>query len=330
MLTSYYTDEQGFLQSASLETVLFPQDSGRRSWISLVNPTADEINKVTSATGIDERTLRQALDPYKIGGVDIVDGVDDGGYIAIVIDVPFEEDMTRGGHTTQLYQTYPLGLIMFNRGIVTVSLKELSSVVELVEDRARLASVINQRSMLVLAMLHATAQGCTRILADMNHRAKQLEERLYTSLDNEQLIKLLVISKSLIFLNASLSSNKTVVHTLAATNAMMKYDAEGVLIHEVVRETDQALEMITIYSAVLKESVEVSASIIANNQNKVMKFLAAVTLVVAVPTVVSGLFGMNVAGIPLRDNVGAFWIIVGACGMGGLIVAIIMRNRKLM
>lgn len=330
MLTTYYTDEQGLLLHANQKVVLSTPESGRRSWVSLTNPTEEEINEVTAATGIDKGSLRQALDPYKIGGVDVIDGVDDGGYIAIVIDVPFEEDMTRGGHTTQLFQTYPLGIIMFNRGVVTVSLKELDSVTELIEDHARLSSVINKRSLLVLALLHAAAQSCTTILADMNRRAKQLEEQLYTSMDNEQLIKLLVISKSLIFLNASLSANRAVVHELATTNAMLKYDAEGALIRDVVRETDQALEMITIYSAVLKESVEVSASIIANNQNKVMKFLAAITLVVAVPTVVSGWFGMNVGGIPLREYEWAFWTIVLACGVGGLIVALIMRYRKLM
>ena len=60
--------------------------------------------------------------------------------------------------------------------------------------------------------------------------------------------------------------------------------------------------MCTIYSNVLSETMNVFASIISNNQNQVMKFLTSVTIVISIPTLISGMLGMNVGGIPFMNS----------------------------
>ena len=70
------------------------------------------------------------------------------------------------------------------------------------------------------------------------------------------------------------------------------------------------------------------SSIISNNQNNVMKLLAAITIVMAIPTMVSGFFGMNVP-LPLAGLAWAFYLILGGTALLCLIVLIILYKKKM-
>ena len=59
--------------------------------------------------------------------------------------------------------------------------------------------------------------------------------------------------------------------------------------------------MVEMYSHILNSMIEVFASIISNNLNLVMKFLASVTIILAIPTLISGLWGMNVP-VPFAES----------------------------
>lgn len=329
MLVSYVRDAQGQL-SQSDGLVPIDASAGNRYWFQLTKPTSDELKQVVAQTGVPIRALEHALDPNQISTVEHMGDLDNGGYAALIVDVPVTESFSRGGHTSALYQTYPLGIVLFHDGVVTVSLKETDVLHSFTQDTKRIAELLGKRSLFLLEVLLCLANQCVDILDEMNKVSKDLEEKLYSSLDNEQLIKLLMISRSFIFLKTSITSNAEVVHELEMLHFMSKYDDDNAIITEVLLETKQALEMINIYTAVLKESVEVCASIIANNQNKVMKFLAAIMLITAVPTIVGGLFGMNVTGIPLANHPLAFWLIIGACFATAGGVGYIMRKRGIM
>ena len=55
------------------------------------------------------------------------------------------------------------------------------------------------------------------------------------------------------------------------------------------------------------------ASVISNNLNIVMKFLAAITIILTIPEIIAGYFGMNTSGLPFAGGT-----------QGTLIVTIIM------
>ena len=75
--------------------------------------------------------------------------------------------------------------------------------------------------------------------------------------------------------------------------------------------------MSSIYSSILSGTMGTVASVISNNLNIVMKFLTSITIVMAIPTMISSFFGMNVA-LPLHSQF-SFWIIIVAsmvfCGI---------------
>ncbi len=92
---------------------------------------------------------------------------------------------------------------------------------------------------------------------------------------------------------------------------------------DVIVENKQAIEMANIYSGILSGTMDAFASVISNNLNIVMKFLATITIVMSIPTMVASFYGMNVnsLGMPFADNPHGFIIVLGLTLALTLIVA---------
>lgn len=330
MLTSYSKNSLNEVVRVDSTIPNPPNPEHNHLWINLTNPTEQEVDDVVTRTGVSREAIEYALDPNQISMLELFGDVDQDGFAAILVDAPTAENLTRGGITYSLYQTYPLGIILYKYGTITVSLKDITVLHPFSTNMIQLDQLINRRSLFVLNILLDLAHDYNDILNDLIRIAKTTEEKLYKSLDNEELIKLLIISRSLIFLKTSISTNDTVVDKLANSDFMRKYDSDSGILEDVRIETKQALEMISIYNSVLKESVDVCANIIANNQNKVMKFLAAITLMTAVPTIVGGLFGMNVPGIPFARHPFGFWLICATSACVALVIGIIMHRKQIL
>ena len=116
-------------------------------------------------------------------------------------------------------------------------------------------------------------------------------------MENSELFNLLDLQKSLTYFTTSLRSNYIVTEKLLRLRST---NQSGHLI-KLYEEDEDLLEDVEMYSHILNSMMEVFASIISNNLNLVMKFLASVTIILAIPTTIGGLWGMNVP-VPLEGN----------------------------
>ena len=94
-------------------------------------------------------------------------------------------------------------------------------------------------------------------------------------------------------------------------------------------DNSQALEMANIYTDILTSTLDAFASIIANNQNEVLKRLTTLTLILTVPTLIASIYGMNTP-IPYKDSPFTFWIPVSISFIILLVTALnyYKRTRK--
>ncbi len=108
-----------------------------------------------------------------------------------------------------------------------------------------------------------------------------------------------------------------------------KYPEDTELLEDVIIENKQAIEMANIYSGVLSGTMDAFASVISNNQNLVMKFLATVTAVLSIPTMVASFYGMNVntKGMPFADSPYGFLTVIGLALALSLLVAYIFNKK---
>ena len=144
---------------------------------------------------------------------------------------------------------------------------------------------------------------------------------------NRELIQLLALQKSLVYFSTSLKSNEITLEKLLKLEMVQKYEEDKDVLEDVIIETRQAIEMCNIYSDVLSGTMDAFASIISNNQNMVMKYLTSVTIVLSIPTLISGMFGMNVGGVPFSENSSGF-LMVGVIIAAITIVVAIILNKK--
>ena len=137
-----------------------------------------------------------------------------------------------------------------------------------------------------------------------------IEKKLHKSMKNKELIQMLSLEKSLVYFSTSLKSNEITLEKMLKMDLMQRYPEDNDVLEDVIIENKQAIEMANIYSDILSGTMDAFASVIANNLNIVMKVLASVTIVMSIPNMVSGLFGMNVSGIPLSGTGNGFAIIL--------------------
>ena len=158
-----------------------------------------------------------------------------------------------------------------------------------------------------------------------------VERKLHQSQKNEELIELLELEKSLVYFTTSLKSNEVVLEKLLRTERVKKYPEDTDLLEDVIIENKQAIEMANIYSGILSGTMDAFASIISNNVNAVMKFLATVTIVMSIPTMVASFYGMNVntRGMPFADSPFGFLIVLGLAILLSLVVAYIFNKKDL-
>ena len=167
----------------------------------------------------------------------------------------------------------------------------------------------NLKTRFIFQMLYRVATRFLVYLRHINRMSTEIEKELHRSMKNKELIQLLDLEKSLVFFSTSLKANQSVLEKLQRGRVIKLYEDDRELLEDVLIEVEQAIEMSNIYSNILSGTMDAFASIISNNLNIVMKVLTSITILMAIPTMVSSFYGMNVSGLPFA-NFGAVVIIV--------------------
>ncbi|MCR4441747.1 MAG: magnesium transporter CorA family protein [Peptococcaceae bacterium] len=267
------------------------------TWINLVNPSEEEINIVSAHTGIYNEFIRYPLDEEERPHIEFEDN-----QLLILINVPVIR------HRDVIYETIPLGIIVTDDHIVTACLEEVEIIKDFYSRRIK-GFATNKRTRFVFQILFKNSAMYLKYLREIDKKTDEIELELHKSMKNRELIKLLNLEKSLVYFTTSLRSNEIVMEKLLRGKLIKMYEEDQDLLEDVIIENKQAIEMANIYSNILSGMMDAFASIISNNLNIVMKFLAAVTIVLALPTMVASFFGMNV-DLPFQQSPYGFAIIV--------------------
>ena len=290
-------------------------------WIALTNPTASEIIDIADAYQIDPDHLKAPLDEEERSRIEVEDE-----YTLVLVDIPSIEE--RSGK--DWFVTIPLAIIMANDVLITVCLEETPVLTSFMDGRVRDFHTF-MKTRFILQILYKNATQYLQYLRIIDKKSEVIERKLHQSQKNEELIELLELEKSLVYFTTSLRSNEVVLEKLLRTEKIKKYPEDTDLLEDVIVENKQAIEMAGIYSGILSGTMDAFASVISNNLNIVMKFLATVTIVMSIPTMVASFYGMNVnsRGMPFANNPYGFVIVLGFALALSLLVAYIFNKKDL-
>ena len=288
-------------------------------WIALTDPTATEILEIADRYHIDPDDLRAPLDEEERSRIETEEG-----YSMILVDIPVIEE--RNGN--DWYETIPMGIVTTEEAIITVCLEDTAVLGAFMDGRVR-DFYTYMKTRFILQVLYKNAQQYLQYLRIIDKKSGVIEKKLHQSTKNRELIELLELEKSLVYFITSLRANEVVLEKLLKNEKIKKYPEDTDLLEDVIIENKQAIEMANIYSGILSGMMDAFASVISNNLNIVMKFLAAITIVMSIPTMVSSFYGMNVneAGMPFASSPWGFLIIFLFAVALSLLVAVVFHKK---
>lgn len=288
-------------------------------WIHLTDPTKEELETITNTLDIESDYLRAALDEEETTRIEA-----DGDQMLILVDIPIVEPQ----QNAFLYNTIPLGIILTPNNVVTVCLEESSILEDFWNGRVR-GFDTSMRARFVLQILYRNAVKYLQYLRQIDKASTQVENALHKSMKNRELIQMLRLEKSLVFFSTSLKSNEVVLEKMMRSRFIKQESEETELLEDVIIENKQAIEMCNIYRDILSGTMDAFASVISNNLSIVMKLLTSITIVLAIPTLVASLWGMNVGDLPFASATAGFWPVLGIALAGAGISALILWKKKM-
>ena len=254
------------------------------AWINLVNPSQEESVRLSEQFNIDITDLRAPLDLEETSRIAVEDN-----YTLIIVDVPTYEERNNKSY----YVTIPLGIIVTENAVITTCLQELTLFNNFFNRRVKNFYTF-MKTRFVFQLLYRNAELFLTALRSIDRQSDRIEAELENATRNEQLIDMMELEKSIVYLKASLKFNERIVKKLSSSNSSLKkYIEDEDLLEDTLIETQQAIEMAGIYENVLNAMTETTASIINNNQNTIMKTLALMTMILDIPTVIFSAYGMN-------------------------------------
>lgn len=301
-------------------------------WISLTDPSEQEICEVCAKTGIEIDFLKAALDEEERPRIEAEEG-----QVLILIDIPYVKDKD----SPVVHNTIPLGIVITEDSIVTVCLRN-TVLIDDFRSRKTFLPYTQKRTRLVLQLLFNNARLYLSYLKQIDKLTTEIESELHKSMKNEELVRLLNLQKSLVFFTTSLRSNEIVLEKLFRTylrkvhdeesqitvQILKMYEEDEDLLEDVITENKQAMEMGEIYTNILTGMMDAFASVISNNLNIVMKFLTSITIIMAIPTIIASFYGMNVH-LPYQNSPYGFWGVVSFTALCVLSGVFILARKKM-
>ena len=277
-------------------------------WVQMVNPSVAEGQMVADALDMDVEDVLAALDEEESSRIELQDG-----YTLILVDIPSIEIR----HEKESYTTIPLGILITSGEIVTVC----------TEDTPVLQAFLNNR-----VREFSTKKKLRFVYQILDKMRTEIEERVGDDTEEVDLIALHELESTLVYFATSLRANGVVLDRLTRYKRLEQYPEDKELLGDVIVENQQAIEMTSIYRDIINGTRELLSSVIDNRMNSIMKSLTVITLVMAIPTVISGIYGMNVNEhwVPFANTAHGFAIIIGIMVIICVIILLLLRKKRIL
>ena len=288
-------------------------------WVQMLQPTHQECAEIAEVLNVDIEDIQAALDEEESSRIELQDG-----YTLILVDIPTVEIR----HEKQSYTTIPLGIILTQDVIVTVCTPVLQN---FVNNRVKEFST-KKKMRFVYQILFRTATNYQMNLRVIDKKRTEIEERIGKNTEDIDLIDLHELESTLVYFATSLRANGVVLDRLTRYKRLEQYPEDKELLGDVIVENRQAIEMTSIYRDIINGTRELMSSVIDNRLNNVMKYLTSITIVMAIPTVISGIYGMNVneKWMPFANTPHGFLIICVLTLLICIVTMLVLRKKKML
>ncbi len=306
-MINYYTFENGKICQLN--------EVQNGCWVSVVDPSSQEINLLIDKFGLDSGFVKSSLDEEESSRIEREDD-----QTLVIIDTPVS---SKDDADNLLFFTMPIGIILTEENVFTISLQKSQIINDAVSGVIRNFRP-SFKTRFVLQLLLRIAALFLTYLKQIDKISSAAEQQLHDAMKNELLMQLLALEKSLVYFSTSLKANEATIEKIFRGRVIKLYDEDQDLLEDVLIEMKQAIEMASIYTGILSSMMDGFSSVISNNLNIVMWRLTIVTILMEIPNIIFALYGINTVDLPIPYT----WFPISLAAFLTIVAAIILMKWK--
>jgi magnesium transporter len=307
MVTYFYKD----VRAAEVQQ----QDSFRPgSWVCAEHPSKDEIDQLVEKFNLDLGHMTDALDADEMPRIER-----EGDTTYIFVRYAYVNDELE-------LTTAPLLFVFHPKVLITVALNSLPRLQHFTSGKIEFSTT--QKTKLLLQILSQIVDQYEVYINNISKRIKAIRSRLRShEVVNQDFIDFVTIEDELNEFLSSLQPTTAILRRLLVGKHVPLYDQDQDIIEDLLLNNEQSIESCRSLARSIINIREAHTTITNNNLNRSMKTLTAATVIIALPNVFYGMFGMNV-GLPFADESWAYGLVVGITVVITIAVVIIGRVKR--
>ena len=305
MISYFYKD----VRSSDLLTL---EKHRAGSWVCVEHPTAEELDYLVEKFGLDAGHLSDALDSEEMPRME---REDDSQYIFLRFAYA-EDDLE--------LSTSPLLIVLSPKAIITVSMRSTPRLQQFMSGKLHFSTT--QKNKLFLQILAQIVDQYNVYINNIGKRIKGIRTRLRThEVVNQDFIDFVTIEDELNDFLSGLQPMSAMLHRLLVGKHIELYQQDEDIVEDLTLASEQSIEACRSYIKSISSIRDAHATIASNNLNRSMKILTAATVIIALPNVVYGMYGMNVH-LPFQDDWWTYFAILGVTIL--LTITVFLLGRK--
>ena len=264
---------------------------GDNTWININSDLISEYSSIYDTYEIDDEMIEYALDKNERAHMEYNRRTKTLVVIYNVLNLSKEENH---------YETIPLTFIVRQNQIVTISNSQneyiIDAIVEELEENLHW-NVFN----LLLHSLFIISEHYFPVIEKLNKEQENISKLLRKKTTKNNLFALSDLEIGGMYLVSATKQNAVVLEQLKTQQAFKEFDDfEREQLEDNIIEAKQLVEMTDLHLQILRQISGTYNNVLNNNLNDTMKFLTVISILMTIPDIVTGFFGMNVQ-IPLTE-----------------------------
>ncbi|MGX7199586.1 magnesium transporter CorA family protein [Enterococcus nangangensis] len=293
-----------------------PFHNSENFWITVDGSDVAAIAKISTTYQLSDELISYSLDQHERARVEY-DSLAET--FLLIFNVPHQTK------TNNHYETSPLTFIVKDNLLFTIVTDRTAYVLPLIRNILAKNTSTGTYSLLFHA-LFVISDGYFPLVAEVNAQRTLLNHKLREKTTNKHLLELSDLEIGLVYLVSATRQNAGLLTQFKALEVYRKLNAsEKEQLDDALIEANQAVEMIDLASKIIEQLQGTYNNLLNNNLNDTMKFLTVWSLLLTIPAIVTGFFGMNV-DLPFT-NLG--WGVTVLISLSLIIMMIIAMWRKI-
>lgn len=284
-------------------------------WIEVTDLTDEEAALLVENYKINRSFLKAALDDQETAHLEQSED-----QTLIMIDCCISSD--REKNNIPQYETAPISLILFDSFFMTITRKGAQFLNALKENEEEPIDTRDPVSFFLILMKQIS-EKFQEELRTISSYCDEITDHLFKKMKNEGLMQMMKLDKSLIFFSSSLQANQNLLEKIQETRPFELSGPNEKLLDEDLVEYRQASKMCNLYISVNERISDGCSNILSNSMNIVVERLTIITIVLSIPAIIFGFYGMNVKSLNLQHA----WLPI-FLALGGSILCWIIFYRK--